>query len=130
MRTIVIKVPPVGHGCAQNTHKHWTKTRPDHVDARNEGVVGYLLADGSNKTQFSKAQVSVQWFQGPGPYYKPLDIQNAIGALKYTIDGIVVAGLLPDDSHKHLTWGPVELIRTKKACAGRNGIELTFTEVE
>lgn len=45
--------------------------------------------------------------------YKPRDIENAIAAMKPMIDGMVDAGVIPDDSSRWLTWGEVRLLRTK-----------------
>ena len=49
--------------------------------------------------------------------YRPRDIQNAIAALKPAIDGMVDAGVIPDDSRNWLTWGEVKLNRLKNGSA-------------
>lgn len=56
--------------------------------------------------------------------YRPKDVQNAISCLKAYIDGCVDAGLIVDDSAKHLAWGSCEIVRDGKA-----GVTLMFREV-
>jgi hypothetical protein len=40
-------------------------------------------------------------------------VQNAIAALKPAIDGMVDAGVIPDDSARWLEWGGFKLTRVK-----------------
>jgi hypothetical protein len=55
--------------------------------------------------------------------YRPRDIENAIGALKPAIDGMVDAGVIPDDSHMWLEWGRFRLSRVKNGDAA--GVYIT-----
>lgn len=43
--------------------------------------------------------------------YKPRDSMNAIAAMKPMIDGMVDAGIIPDDSANWLSWGKFKLTR-------------------
>lgn len=52
--------------------------------------------------------------------YKPKDVQNAIGALKASIDGMVDAGVVPDDSAEWVSWGSCRIER-----AGQSGVSIT-----
>jgi hypothetical protein len=56
--------------------------------------------------------------------YKPRDVQNAIAALKPAVDGMVDAGLIPDDSRKWLSWGEVTLSR--RANGQPPGVHMTI----
>ncbi len=62
--------------------------------------------------------------------YRPLDIQNAIGALKAAFDGIVDAGLVVSDNHNHLLIGSTELLRSAKRHQGRACVELNIEILE
>jgi hypothetical protein len=50
--------------------------------------------------------------------YCPRDTQNAIGALKAAIDGMVDAGVVPDDSARWVSWGGFELSREAGVAPG------------
>jgi crossover junction endodeoxyribonuclease RusA len=54
--------------------------------------------------------------------YRPRDSMNGIAAMKAQIDGMVDAGVIPDDSCKWLSWGSFTLTR-----AGRAGVRITVT---
>lgn len=43
------------------------------------------------------------------------DVQNALSAMKAAVDGLVDAGIAPNDSKKWLTWGAVSLITVKSS---------------
>lgn len=45
--------------------------------------------------------------------YRPRDVMNAIAALKPMVDGMVDAGVVPDDSAKWVEWGGFALDREK-----------------
>ena len=60
--------------------------------------------------------------------YHPRDIQNAIAALKPAIDGMVDAGVIPDDSKNWLTWGPLTLTRRKDGHVP--GVDVTVTPID
>lgn len=51
------------------------------------------------------------------------DRQNAISATKALCDGLVDAGLIPNDTKRWLDWGAVTLITRK--CAKGDGITIT-----
>lgn len=55
--------------------------------------------------------------------YVAADIANALSSTKAAIDGLVDAGIAPNDSKKWLTWGRVSLITRK--CEQGDGITVT-----
>ena len=59
--------------------------------------------------------------------YRPRDIQNAIAALKPMIDGMVDAGVVPDDSDQWVRWGEVKI--TRNGDGGEPGVRVTVTEL-
>lgn len=107
--TCVLPLP--SRDVSQNARGHWSKLARATQQAR-------MLA----KHRFRSAKPG-DWIQQPVrlevvyrcPYgsrgYCPRDAQNAIGALKAAIDGMVDAGVVPDDSAKWVTWGEFQLTR-------------------
>jgi hypothetical protein len=133
--TIEIWLPP--QSVAQNFHgkrrEHFSGKKAYRTHARDE-----VLAQ-AHRFQFKKPVVlRHEWYMGKErkeelglipKRYRPLDVGNAIGALKAAIDGLCDAGLLVSDSHDRLKWGECELYRTAKEHGGRSCVVLTFTEV-
>lgn len=66
--------------------------------------------------------VSAIYRSGTGAY-RPRDIQNAIGSLKAHIDGMVDAGIVPNDSFNWVSWGAVEIVRC--ITGERPGVRIT-----
>jgi hypothetical protein len=70
--------------------------------------------------------------ENPDGRYRPRDTANAIGSLKACIDGFVDAGLVPDDSHKWISWGTVDIYRDKKTVekmgGGKPRVEITLEQ--
>jgi hypothetical protein len=62
--------------------------------------------------------------------YRPRDIANGIAALKAAIDGIVDAGVIPDDSAKIVQWGDVLFHRDAKTHCGRACVVLRLETEE
>lgn len=72
-------------------------------------------------------RVSVEFYGARKPYVKayiPNDIGNAWASLKAAIDGLVDAKVIPDDSHKWLTYGECKLFRTAKEHGGKSCVRL------
>lgn len=49
--------------------------------------------------------------------YRPLDVMNALASIKAAVDGMVDAGVVPDDSKKFVSWGRLRLHTTAKSLA-------------
>ena len=54
------------------------------------------------------------------------DDHNIMPTLKACVDGVVAAGLLPDDNHKHLVGPDIRVAEPDRDQAGYLGIELRF----
>lgn len=55
--------------------------------------------------------------------YRPRDVQNGIASCKATIDGMVDAGVIPNDSARWLKWGSFEII--SRFDGEREGVYIT-----
>lgn len=131
--SVQIEIPLPPEGCGPNTYRHWTKKS---AAARTYREEAHLLARAAHSgPPFDEPViVSCEWFMGKTAAqklgadrrYRPLDTANAIASLKAAIDGIVDAGVLTGDSHKHLSWGRTILHRAAKEHGGRACVVLTF----
>jgi len=61
-------------------------------------------------------------------HYRPRDIANAIAALKPVYDGIVDAGIIPDDSYDHMELGPHRIVRVERY--EDEGLAVTIEELD
>ena len=109
--------------------RHWRVRHKADSAAR---LAASLVARAAKATQgwetAEKARISVDWYMAPRKgdgCYRPLDVQNAIGALKATVDGLVDAGVVVSDTHRHLSWGEVRLYRNAAEHGGRCELVLT-----
>ena len=77
---------------------------------------------------FERARVSVTMFwhkrQSDG-FYRPMDVPNAVYALKPLYDGLQDAGLLKDDDYLHMELGPHFIKR-----AEQEGLLVVISEIE
>lgn len=80
------------------------------------------------KSPFGKARVSVvmRWHKRASDgYYRPMDVPNAIYALKPLYDGLQDAGLITDDDYLHMELGPHTIERDPT-----EGLLVTIEELE
>lgn len=61
--------------------------------------------------------------------YRPRDVDNAIGAMKAFQDALRDAGLIANDSKRHVHIGDVRLYSNAKEHHGRHAVVATITEV-
>jgi hypothetical protein len=121
--TIDLPLPLVG--ASPNSHAHWrvrakaTKQMREHAR---------LLGLPHKQKEPRPLRISATFYMGKtlDRRYRPLDTANAIGALKPYVDGLVDAGIVPDDSHRWISWGKVTLLRNLKEHQGRSGVTLTL----
>lgn len=133
---IVIPLPPIG--CQPHAKGHWrpkaAATKLHREEARMYGIASNLRLSGMVRIHHDwyMGKTKAELFTGgrSDRRYHPLDIGNAIAALKAAIDGLVDAGVLPGDTHKQVQWGECRLLRTAKAHGGRSGVVLRFEALE
>jgi len=96
---------------SNGAHGHWTKTAKARAEYRLESSV-----HAANPLSFrpvpNRVRLSLTFCIKGGRAagrYQPRDASNALSAFKSGIDGLVDAGMCPDDSRKHLTLGAIEI---------------------
>lgn len=104
-----------------NDRLHWQVVRHKKSAVK---TLARAAADGVGRLEVATLDVQVHY-----PTNSPADPHNiASTVLKAAIDGIVAAGVLPDDDDKHLT--AVTISRgPKTALPGMYRLTLTLTEV-
>ena len=130
MRSLAIELPLPDRTLSPNGYKHWRQVSAAKKKARAEAQA--VCKSAMNAARFAfplgRCELRSVWYFGGKGGYRPRDKGNAISSLKAYIDGCVDAGLLPDDSHKWLDFGPVVFYGLKKDHQGRGGVLLVFTE--
>lgn len=127
--TINLPLPP--QNCKDNGNLHWR--------IKGKAKAAYkadctILCKAARIPPLSKAIIELDFYcagRGKGDgLYRPTDESNAVASFKAGQDAIVLAGILPDDSRKYLTQGPVRIHSTKAQHKGRCGVVVTLRESE
>ncbi len=93
---------------------HWGRKGPAAREYRALAMV--RCREAANGKRFGRARISFLFglrdrrpaaVRREDARYHPSDFDNAVGSLKALIDGIVDAGVIPDDSWRHLECGEV-----------------------
>lgn len=100
-----------------NTYKHWRTVSKARRLYRELAHLAALAEVRAFKWEMPEGRVVIDIdYQTKGSRgvrgYAPRDEQNAIYALKSAIDGLVDAGVMADDDHKHLTHGYTRITNT------------------
>ena len=84
--------------------------------ALREATFAAIREKWASPPKFVRASITVGYYctnKKPGDgLYRPTDVFNAISACKPLFDGIVDAGIIPDDDYTHLVLGSFEIVRT------------------
>lgn len=124
VREVVVSLPLPDR--ALNPHAKgtfWPKAKAT-KQAKSDAMLSAMSMKPYGFRGFKRAIVEMDYDTSPSKAdsgYRPMDVQNAVAAVKAYIDGCVQAGIVPDDDYKHLSWGSVRITRT-----GRPGVTLTF----
>lgn len=112
------QVPLPPRELSPNTYKHWRTVseakRLYRTSVAFEGVSANVKRL-AFETGASKVRLSLTFCiaKGRGLGYQPRDAANALSAFKAGIDGLVDAGMCPDDSAKHLELGAILIDSTR-----------------
>ncbi len=88
-----------------------------HTRARREmrDATAMMVRNAPTMPHFDRARVSITYryvtTRQRDDRYRPHDVPNAISALKPVYDGLVDAGLFPDDDWQHMALGPHRIER-------------------
>lgn len=112
---LVIAGPLPPQACSPNGYKHWRTVSAAKREQRQEwNLLAQSLLNrrdcrwGAPGRATATIEVGIKGARGTG-LYAPRDEANALAALKAAIDGIIDAGVLPDDSRKHLRIGGITI---------------------
>lgn len=130
-RSVTVTLPPIPKQLRAQNRSHW-KAKTDHLKRYRSDVCKAFKAAMGNM-RFERATLSMTLYVDLTKMrlsngYAPRDIGNLIAAFKSGQDGIVDAGLIPDDSAKYLSYGEIKILRGKDA-GGRCELVVTVTEV-
>lgn len=126
MREFTIYMPLPDRALNPHAKGHWRSKAKATKEARIMAVFCIGWAIEGDMPNLGKAEVSMTYDVSPDKKnkgYRARDVQNAISACKAYIDGCKDAGLIVDDSAKHLSWGKCEIVKE-----GKPGVTLVFRE--
>lgn len=115
--TITVVVPK-GLLMSLNDRKHWRATLDTKAALRQLGV----LAGRAARLEFDRARLTVLFHW---PDRRIRDRHNYFPTIKHVLDGIVDAGVLPDDSDKYLD-GPIPKTAPYGQCPPGQAVQLDF----
>jgi hypothetical protein len=115
MITVKLMLPPAA--LSSNSRAHWSARAEATRWYRNAAMIALRAACKKvRRANHVRLHVSYDITKSLDPGYRPRDIMNGMSALKPAVDGLVDAGLVKDDSWKHLSWGSLEI--TKQGSSG------------
>jgi hypothetical protein len=128
LASLIVDLPLPDRILSPNAHVHWREKAKATSGARK--LAWYWFQRVKPKTwAHSPIVLTILYRYGGGQDgYRPRDVQNAIASLKPHIDGMVDAGIVPDDSHKWVQWGSVQLIKCSKG--DTPGVRISVTRVQ
>jgi hypothetical protein len=98
--SVAVVVPPLDV-ITLNTRAHWTA---NHRATASLRMRGGWAARASRAPHLARADLTV-WVVYPVAVRRRRDVSNYLGTVKPLLDGMVDAGVLPDDDDRHLA-GP------------------------
>lgn len=121
--TINLPLPP--KACSPNFKGHWAEKGRATKQYRE---AARMLCYAAKPKDWDAERISIkpEFFLSRHDTrgYHPLDKQNAIASLKAAIDGLVDAGLLPNDSNNKIVWEDPILHRSLKEHKGKAAVLL------
>ena len=98
MRIVLPDLPPAAANPNANSH-YFTVSKVRRM--QQEEMIAYVLEQGKPDKPMDKAHITITWRSKDR---RTRDIDNLLAAMKGSIDGLVTAGVLVDDSAKHLSY--------------------------
>lgn len=101
--TVIINIPMLpGSELSPNYRGHWSRRARVAKSFRGAALLCALNDSDFARPEYDKAEVSITLVIRDARYYR--DPDNMIASLKPAIDGCVDAGIIKDDSDKHLRY--------------------------
>ena len=98
MRIVLPDLPPAAANPNNRSHHHTiNKVRAK----QHEEMIAYVLEQGRPDTPMERAHITITW---RAKDKRTRDADNLFAAMKGSIDGLVKAGVLVDDSAKYLSY--------------------------
>ena len=98
MRIVLPDLPPAAANPNNNSH-YFTRSKVRRL--QQEEMMAYVLEQGKPDSPIDKAHITITWRSKDR---RTRDIDNLLAAMKGSIDGLVTAGVIVDDSAKHLSY--------------------------
>ena len=98
MRIGLPDLPPAAANPNANSH-YFTRSKVRRLQL--EEMMAYVLEQGRPDNPIDKAHITITW---KSKDRRTRDVDNLLAAMKGSIDGLVTAGVLVDDSAKHLSY--------------------------
>ena len=99
MKIVLPNLPPKEANPNNNSHYY---TRSKVRREQQEQIIGYVLSISKRPPEpLNKAHITITWKSADN---RNRDIDNLLSAMKGSIDGLVEADVLVDDSAKHLSY--------------------------
>ena len=98
MRIVLPDLPPREANPNSNTYRY---RRNEVRSTQHEEMIAYVLEQGRPNTPIERAHITITWRSKDK---RTRDADNLFAAMKGSIDGLVKAGVLVDDSAKHLSY--------------------------
>lgn len=124
--TFDFQLPPIE--CSPNWKGHWAK-KARAVKTYRTDCAWSAVNHGYGALMFESAVLSVEYraHRGIKGRYCALDVQNAMASVKATVDALVDARILVNDSAKRVKWDEFTLRTTKPECLRYGGPGVTVT---
>ena len=98
MRIVLPDLPPKAANPNANSHYF---TRSTVRRKQQEEMIAYVLEQGKPDTPYDRAHITITWRARDK---RNRDVDNLLSAMKGSIDGLIHAGVIVDDSAKHLSY--------------------------
>ena len=98
MRIVLPDLPPKAANPNANSNYF---TRSTVRRKQHEEMIAYVLEAGKPDTPYDRAHITITWRARDK---RNRDVDNLLSAMKGSIDGLIHAGVIVDDSAKHLSY--------------------------
>lgn len=98
MRIVLPDLPPAAANPNANSH-YFARSKVRRM--QQEEMLAYVLEQGRPDNPIDQAHITITW---RAKDKRNRDVDNLLSAMKGSIDGLVTAGVLVDDSAKHLSY--------------------------